>query len=591
MLTISKRKYNRKFFRKYGYKVSDKPTQPMLSPKEQRDYEDSYGRSAEADEADRLIMEGYVEDYPKNPRFKSHLYAFYMGIGERDEAKKMALRMLNQHPDYLFSKLNLAETCMLEGNYEMVDKMLGESRKIETIAPDTEVFHVSEFLSYYSISACCAIKTDDRDTSEEYLAMMIDLAPDHHITKNTAIFMMDEMVGKVSEKAKKAEAACINNKDFPTYTPEPTQSPPKLNHQELEAFYLYGEDDLPKEIMEDILQLPRETLIADLENILEDSIRRYKYFYDKYVEFDENEQSFPIHALRFLGALEAHESVQSVLNLFRQGQNILEYWFADRLKHYVVDTLLIMGSHQLEALKAYTLEANQYFSPRTYTFDAIVQIGLHHPERHDEVMQAIKEIFDYYLQHANDKTIIDTDFINWAILHATYLRDESLIEYVDKFDEKNWLISFISGSVENLKKDILSPLEPAAIDPVPLNIHEFYNHEHLKRRAELEGSIDDILSKNSQKIAKYFIELTAEAMLVKKLKEAGILDLIDEYKNDEDDSLFLNSHTNYLGSPDSSDRYEYQEPVVRETSKLSRNAPCPCGSGKKYKRCCLKKAK
>ncbi|RMH39493.1 MAG: hypothetical protein D6689_16345 [Deltaproteobacteria bacterium] len=27
-------------------------------------------------------------------------------------------------------------------------------------------------------------------------------------------------------------------------------------------------------------------------------------------------------------------------------------------------------------------------------------------------------------------------------------------------------------------------------------------------------------------------------------------------------------------------------PVVRETPKVGRNDPCPCGSGKKYKRCC-----
>ena len=26
--------------------------------------------------------------------------------------------------------------------------------------------------------------------------------------------------------------------------------------------------------------------------------------------------------------------------------------------------------------------------------------------------------------------------------------------------------------------------------------------------------------------------------------------------------------------------------VKREASKVGRNSPCPCGSGKKYKRCC-----
>jgi len=32
------------------------------------------------------------------------------------------------------------------------------------------------------------------------------------------------------------------------------------------------------------------------------------------------------------------------------------------------------------------------------------------------------------------------------------------------------------------------------------------------------------------------------------------------------------------------------KPVRREGDKVGRNAPCPCGSGKKYKRCCGKEA-
>jgi len=30
-----------------------------------------------------------------------------------------------------------------------------------------------------------------------------------------------------------------------------------------------------------------------------------------------------------------------------------------------------------------------------------------------------------------------------------------------------------------------------------------------------------------------------------------------------------------------------QEPYVRAARKVGRNDPCPCGSGKKHKRCCL----
>lgn len=32
--------------------------------------------------------------------------------------------------------------------------------------------------------------------------------------------------------------------------------------------------------------------------------------------------------------------------------------------------------------------------------------------------------------------------------------------------------------------------------------------------------------------------------------------------------------------------HEPQAPIVREEPKVGRNDPCPCGSGKKYKKCC-----
>ena len=31
-----------------------------------------------------------------------------------------------------------------------------------------------------------------------------------------------------------------------------------------------------------------------------------------------------------------------------------------------------------------------------------------------------------------------------------------------------------------------------------------------------------------------------------------------------------------------------QQPYVRSVPKVGRNDPCPCGSGKKYKKCCGK---
>ncbi len=42
---------------------------------------------------------------------------------------------------------------------------------------------------------------------------------------------------------------------------------------------------------------------------------------------------------------------------------------------------------------------------------------------------------------------------------------------------------------------------------------------------------------------------------------------------------------NYRNNPLAS--YEPQQPIQREAYKVGRNDPCPCGSGKKYKKCCI----
>lgn len=34
-----------------------------------------------------------------------------------------------------------------------------------------------------------------------------------------------------------------------------------------------------------------------------------------------------------------------------------------------------------------------------------------------------------------------------------------------------------------------------------------------------------------------------------------------------------------------------QQQLVRKYDKIGRNDPCPCGSGKKYKKCCMKSGK
>lgn len=61
-------------------------------------------------------------------------------------------------------------------------------------------------------------------------------------------------------------------------------------------------------------------------------------------------------------------------------------------------------------------------------------------------------------------------------------------------------------------------------------------------------------------------------MALERMASRNIFDMDEDYDDEEYDDLW----------------YEPQEPFVREEAKIGRNDPCPCGSGKKYKKCCGK---
>jgi hypothetical protein len=59
------------------------------------------------------------------------------------------------------------------------------------------------------------------------------------------------------------------------------------------------------------------------------------------------------------------------------------------------------------------------------------------------------------------------------------------------------------------------------------------------------------------------------------------------FSDPEDDDESEDTDEDYLYDPEDKDLFSYAEPYVRDEPKIGRNDPCPCGSGKKYKKCCL----
>ncbi|WP_461207745.1 DnaJ domain-containing protein [Clostridium sp. DL1XJH146] len=102
---------------------------------------------------------------------------------------------------------------------------------------------------------------------------------------------------------------------------------------------------------------------------------------------------------------------------------------------------------------------------------------------------------------------------------------------------------------------------------------------------------------NKNKIEKLTEEINDRAMknpilsemIEETMRSKGIENFFgeDDDYDDEDDDFEFNDPFGFEDR-DIPEWVEPQEPFIREEKKVGRNEPCPCGSGKKYKKCCGK---
>ncbi|MEM6700761.1 MAG: DUF1186 domain-containing protein, partial [Bacteroidota bacterium] len=369
-------------------------------------------------------------------------------------------------------------------------------------------------------------------------------------------------------KNKVEEQKKFEVESFPTVKFQETSEPPKFENELVRQLYQQSEEDFPEILIKEFLQLPRESFIQDLEKVLKDSIIRYKFFLNQSEEWDENEGNFPIHALYFLSALEAKESLDTILKVLRQGEEFLDYWYMDAIQEYFLHPIFFIGKDQLPTLNAYLKESNQLNWARLAVTWAISQIALHEPERRAEVLDFFRDVYQYHLAHPEDETIIDGTFLAFSVGHLINVRAVELLPIIKQLYEKGWIPKIIQGDINEIEKLIKRPADPGEKQAMPKNIYEFYNDAYLDRQVQKQSS------------------LTLEDIgnMVDPYNDYLMRSMLDVLAN-KPPSPLVEENNNYY------DDYEVVETFKRETPKLGRNDPCHCGSGKKYKKCCLKKDK
>ena len=226
---------------------------------------------------------------------------------------------------------------------------------------------------------------------------------------------------------------------------------PKLIHPEVEVIYKY-DLNIPSEKIKAILQLPRKTLIEDLITVLYDSINRYEFFKKRGWEMEDCE--FPKHALWLLADLKAEEALPDVLNILRQDNSFLVFWYNDFLTENFHDILYHIANNSLEELKSFSLEAVPDWGARIAASTTVVQIAILQPEQKDEIIKWYRSVFEQLLAHEDDDPVLDVIYISFLICEFVSLKINKLLPLIKQFYDRDLVSDEVIDNYEFVEKNI-----------------------------------------------------------------------------------------------------------------------------------------
>ena len=167
---------------------------------------------------------------------------------------------------------------------------------------------------------------------------------------------------------------------------------------------------------------------------------------------------------------------------------------------------------------------------------------------------------DDIIVYVLDSGISDENIKKLKSLPKKYSRsDLSFIKATDISKELSMNVNLDRGSLSQYARLFVSSVLPCILDRV------------------LYLDCDIIINKSISELW----NLDIKGKTIAALKDA----FSKQYRKNidlEPDDIMFNSY------PFDYEDFGYQQPYVREYLKIGRNDPCPCGSGKKYKKCCGK---
>lgn len=125
----------------------------------------------------------WIEKYPSIPIFYNYLSVAYSLSGPREKWEEMVQENCRRNPDYLFARLNYAEMCLANGEYEKIGEIFEHKYDLKLLYPKRKRFHISEVANFMGLIGMYFFETGEREAAEKYYDILEQIAPGYPISK------------------------------------------------------------------------------------------------------------------------------------------------------------------------------------------------------------------------------------------------------------------------------------------------------------------------------------------------------------------------------------------------------------------------
>ena len=286
---------------------------------------------------------------------------------------------------------------------------------------------------------------------------------------------------------------------------------------------------------------PRETLIEAINNrerIIPELLETIRFSTENIESLVEDDKYFAhIYAVYLLAQFREQRAFRPLLDLFSIPGEILLDFFGDFVHEGLARVLASVNDGSIDLLKTKLIEdENVHEYVRAAALKTLTILVLTGESHREETIEYFRELFDGKLKR-------ETSYM-WIALVVECLKlyPEELYEEIKKAYDDD-LVERFFVNMEDVENAIKKGKEAVIAD---------------SKSDRLYSLIDDTIH-----------ELETWACFKRTEKKK---------KKQRDDIKASEVPPNLAASS------------VRKSRKIGRNEPCPCGSGKKYKKCCLNKA-